>query len=86
MKEFISVLFLFTLALSIKAQDSSLRNHDILKNKKLKLDSAYKELPSLKFNENLREELLHPNKKQDNVCLRSPSLDLNYLLKFRTFL
>ncbi|NJO89413.1 MAG: hypothetical protein HC831_10990 [Chloroflexia bacterium] len=77
MKEFISVLFVFALTLSIKAQDSPLRNYDILKNRKFKLDSTYKELPKLKFNENLKENLLQPNKKQDDVYLRNPSLDFN---------
>jgi hypothetical protein len=79
MKVFISLLFVFAIALSIKAQDNPLRNYDILKNQKFKLDSTYKELPKLKFNENLGEELLQPKKNNDETYLRNPTLDLNML-------
>ncbi len=77
MKALTIFLFIIALTVSVKAQDSPLSNYNNLKNRKFNLDSAYKELPKLKFNESHRGNLLQPG--QGDAYIRNPSLSFNNL-------
>jgi hypothetical protein len=73
MKLLIMFLFSFILVFSIKAQEIP----RTFKPKEFKIDTSYKEIPTLKFHESFREKLLERDTKGAENYLRAPSLGLD---------